>query len=143
MFSSVNDGKQINGFHAWLVSQDKTKATIKQIINYTKKYGYVLDTGYASALLTLSQRTKQHVMAALANYAKYTGRYDQFLQIRQRYNLKWSKGGSLQYFERFFQNKELRFETMLSRVKQMMQILPPIWLKYSGLAYLLACGQLK
>lgn len=125
MFSSVNDEKQINGFHAWLVSQDKTKATIKQIINYTKKYGHILDTGDASALLTLSQRTKQHVMAALANYAKYTGRYDQFLQIRQRYNLKWSKGGSLRYFERFFQNKELRFETMLSRVKQMMQILPP------------------
>jgi hypothetical protein len=39
--------------------------------------------------------------------------------------LKWSKGGSLQYFERFFHNKELSFEAMLSKVKQMMQILPP------------------
>jgi Archaeal phage integrase len=64
-------------------------------------------------------------MSALANYAKYTGRYDQFLQLRQRYNLKWSKGGSLQYFERFFHNKELSFEAMLSKVKQMMKILPP------------------
>jgi hypothetical protein len=41
-------------------------------------------------------------MSALANLAKYQGRYDQFLQLRQRYNLKWSKGDSLQYFARFF-----------------------------------------
>jgi intergrase/recombinase len=39
--------------------------------------------------------------------------------------LKWSKGGSLQYFEHFFHNKELSFEAMLSKVRQMMQILPP------------------
>jgi intergrase/recombinase len=36
--------------------------------------------------------------------------------------LKWSKGGSLQYFERFFHNKELSFEAMLSKVKQMVKI---------------------
>jgi hypothetical protein len=64
-------------------------------------------------------------MSALANYAKYTGRYDQFLQLRQRYNLKWSKGSSLQYFERFFHNKELSFEAMLSKLKKMIGILPP------------------
>ena len=125
MFSSVNDGKQINGYYAWLVSQEKTKTTIRQTINYTKKYGHVLDSGDASPLLTLSQRNKHHAMSALANYAKYTGRYDQFLLIRQRYNLKWSKGGSLQYFERFFHNKELSFEMMVSKVKQMVKILPP------------------
>ena len=87
--------KAITGFRSWLTSQDKTKTTIKNTVNYAKRFSHVLDTGDASPLLTLSQRNKHHAMSALANYAKYTGRYDQFLQIRQRYNLKWSKGGSL------------------------------------------------
>jgi intergrase/recombinase len=126
---SVDDGeeneKAITGFRSWLTSQDKTKATIKNTVNYAKRFSHILDTGDASSLLTLSQRNKHHAMSALANYAKYTGRYDQFLQLRQRYNLKWSKGGSLQYFERFFHNKELSFDMMLSKVKQMMKVLPP------------------
>jgi hypothetical protein len=117
--------KAIKGFRSWLISQDKTKVTIKNTVNYAKRFSHVLDTGDASTLLTLSHRNKHHAMRALANNAKYTGRYDQFLQVRQLYNLKWSKGGSLQYFERFFHNKELSFEAMLSKVKQMMKILPP------------------
>lgn len=117
--------KAITGFRSWLTSQDKTKATIKNTVNYAKRFSHVLDTGDASSLLTLSQRNKHHAMSALANYAKYTGRYDQFLQIRHKYNLKWTKGGSLQYFERFFHNKELSFDMMLSKVKQMMKVLPP------------------
>jgi hypothetical protein len=125
MLSADDEKHQVNNFRSWLISQEKTKATIKGIMSYAKKYGYILDTGDASTLLTLSNRNKHHAMSALANYAKYTGRYDKFLQIRQRYNLKWSKGGSLQYFERFFHNKELSFEAMLSKIKQMMKILPP------------------
>jgi hypothetical protein len=117
--------KAITGFRSWLISQDKTKATVKNTVNHAKRYGHVLDTGDASPLLTLPHRNKHHAMSALANWAKYTGRYDQFLSIRQRYNLKWSKGGSLQYFERFFHNKELSFEMMLSKVNQMVKILPP------------------
>jgi hypothetical protein len=116
--------KASNGFRSWLISQDKTKVTVKNTVNYAKRFSYVLDTGDASTLLTLSQRNKHHAMSALANYAKYTGRYDQFLQIRHKYNLKWSKGGSLQYFERFFHNKELSFDMMLSKVKQMIKVLP-------------------
>jgi hypothetical protein len=121
--------KAITGFRSWLISQDKTKVTVKNTVNYAKRFSYVLDTGDASTLLTLSQRNKHHAMSALANYAKYTGRYDQFLQIRHKYNLKWSKGGSLQYFERFFHNKELSFDMMLSKVKQMIKVLRPLWVK--------------
>jgi hypothetical protein len=84
MFSADNEKHHINNFRSWLVSQDKTKATVKNTVNYAKKYGYILDTGDASPLLTLSNRSKHHAMSALANYAKYTGRYDQFLQLRQR-----------------------------------------------------------
>jgi hypothetical protein len=84
----------------------------------------VLDTGDASELLTLSPRNKQHAMSAVANLAKFQGRYDVFLQLRQRYNLKWSKGDSIQHFHRFF-NEELSFEVMLQRIKEMMRLLHP------------------
>jgi hypothetical protein len=60
----------------------------------------------------------------LANLAKYTGRYDQFMQIRQRYNLKWSKGDSIQHFDRFF-NDQLTFDTMLERIREMVDKTPP------------------
>jgi hypothetical protein len=85
----------------------------------------VLDTEDASPLLALSPRNKQHAMTALANLAKYQGRYDQFLQLRQRYSLKWSKGDSMQSFARFF-NESLDFDTMLQRIKEMMRLLPPL-----------------
>jgi intergrase/recombinase len=63
-------------------------------------------------------------MTALANLAKFQGRYDQFQQMRIRYNLKWSKGDSMQHFSRFF-DEQLSFDTMLQRIKEMAHILPP------------------
>lgn len=48
------------------------------------------------------------------------------MQIRQRYNLKWTSGNeSLQALERFF-NPEMGLEQMIDRVKAMMQVLPPV-----------------
>ena len=62
-------------------------------------------------------------MTALANLAKFQGRYDIFLQIRQRYSLKWSKGDSMQSFARFF-NESLDFDTMLQRIREMIAKTP-------------------
>ena len=84
----------------------------------------MLDTGDAAALLTLSPRNKHHAMASLANLAKFQGRYDQWLAIRQWYNLKWTSGNnSLQAMERFF-NPEMSLDSMLSKVKEMIRVLP-------------------
>jgi hypothetical protein len=71
-------------------------------------------------------------MTTLANYAKFTGRYDQFLQIRQRYNLKWSKRDSIQAFQRFF-NEELTFDTMLQAIRKMIEKILPGPAKSSSL----------
>jgi intergrase/recombinase len=71
----------------------------------------------------LSARNKHHAMTALANLSKFQGRYDQWLQIRQRYNMKWSKTDSIQSFERFFDD-ELNFDFMLQRIREMIQKLP-------------------
>jgi hypothetical protein len=59
----------VNVLRGWLEAQGKRKVTVKEVVNYAKKYGYILDTGDASPLLGLSPRNRQHVMAALANLA--------------------------------------------------------------------------
>ncbi|HEX6281291.1 MAG TPA: integrase [Nitrososphaera sp.] len=106
-------------FLSWLQSQGKTRWTIREIIIYSRKYGHILESGDASALGMLSPRNKQHAMTALAALSKYTGRYDLFLKIKERYNLKWTSGKeSLQTFERFF-NDELNYNTILQRIRQM------------------------
>ncbi len=111
-------------FRSWLTSQGKMKWTIKESVNYAKRFAFVLDTGDASPLMTLSPRNKQHAMTALANYAKFTGRYDQFLQLKQRYNLKWFREDSTKSFQRFF-DEGLTLDVMIQRIRKMMSLLPP------------------
>jgi hypothetical protein len=100
-------------------------SSLKQIRNYGAKYGYILDTGDASVLTSLSPCNRQHAMAALAYLSKKTGRYNQWQAIRERYNLKWSSGNNtIQSLQRFF-NPELNLESMLSKVKEMIiDVLP-------------------
>ena len=63
-------------------------------------------------------------MTALASLSKFYGCYDRWLQIRQRYSLKWSSGnGSLQAMERFF-NPEMSLDHMIEKVRRMIQVLP-------------------
>ena len=124
LFCPSSSAWQSEGFVIWLLSQGKTKATSKQTKNYAVKYGHVLDSGDASPLLILSDRNRQHAMAALANLAKYQGRYQDFTQIKQRYGLKWSTGNeSVQALQRFF-NSEMSLDHMLQRVREMMRVLP-------------------
>lgn len=63
-------------------------------------------------------------MEALANLSKFQGRYDIWLQIRQRYNLKWTAGNeSMRSLERFF-NPEMGLDRMIQIVKEMIRVLP-------------------
>jgi hypothetical protein len=39
-----------DGFREWLILQGKTRSTIKEVVNYAKKYGHILDTDDASWL---------------------------------------------------------------------------------------------
>lgn len=74
--------------------------------------------------MTLSPRNRHHALAALAILAKYQGRYDRWMQIRQRYNMKWSSGQeSLQSFNRFF-NPDMSLESMLQQVVKMISKTP-------------------
>jgi hypothetical protein len=111
-------------FCEWLRAQGKTEATVKVNVNYAKKYAVVLATGDASPLMSLSPRNKHHAMVALANLAKFMGVYPEWLQIRNRYNLKWCKTDSIQSFNRFFNEDELNFDNMLQAIKQMIAKTP-------------------
>jgi intergrase/recombinase len=63
-------------------------------------------------------------MAALAALSKYRGCYDRWLDIRHRYNLKWSNpASSMASFEQFF-NPDLTLESMIQKVKRMIEVLP-------------------
>jgi len=62
-------------------------------------------------------------MTALANYAKYSGRYDEWITLRQRHGLKWSSSQSLQSFDKFF-NEDLNYDTMLKAIKEMITKIP-------------------
>jgi hypothetical protein len=102
-----------------------------------------LESADASALGFLSPRNQQHAMTPLAALSKYTGRYDQFLKIRQRYNLKWTSGKeSLQTFEGFF-NDELNYNIILGRIPHMISKTRTQRRNLSCLTVLLALDHLK
>lgn len=56
--------------------------------------------------------------------ARFLGKYDVWLAIRQRYNLRWSTGNeALATFERFFDDSKT-LGTMLEWVREAIRILP-------------------
>ena len=119
-----NYSYSLSEFVSWLQSQGKSKWTIRANRIYSKRFAQVLDTGNAAELMTLSPRNRHHAMAALANLAKFTGPYDDWVHLRRRYNLKWSNpDSSMASFEQFF-NPDMTLESMIQKVKRMIQVLP-------------------
>jgi hypothetical protein len=79
----------IDGFETYLKAQKKRN--VKQILCYAQRYHDVLETGDASPLVNLpSGPIKRHAMEALTAYAKYSGLYEQWCQIRKSYSLHWT-----------------------------------------------------
>jgi hypothetical protein len=111
-------------FHNFLL-QRMNERTAEDRLRYAKKFGRTLDNGgNASGLLQLAPDKRIHAMKALSNLAKFTGKYDDWLQLRQRYNLCWSTGNEkLDAFERFFDDS-LTLDTMLQWLRQSLAILP-------------------
>ncbi len=111
-----------DGFKDWLL-KERRKITADQILQYVKRYGYVLDSGDASELLKISPKNRQHTMRAISALAKYSGCYDRWLQIKTKYRLKWSTGDSLGYFEQMI-NEQSNITQMLGWVKDATDKLP-------------------
>jgi hypothetical protein len=89
-------------FHQFLL-QRMNERSAEDRLRYAKQYCKALQTANASDLLHLQPDKRIHAMKALSNLAKFTGKYDLWLQLRQRYNLKWSTGTEkIDAFERSF-----------------------------------------
>ena len=112
-------------FEQYLKAQKKRN--VRQIISYAKRYHQVLETGDASALVALSSGAmRRHAMEAITVYAKYSGLYEEWCQIRKRYSLHWTNGDeSLQAMQRFF-DEGLSFDTMLQQIKNLIDK-TPVW----------------
>ncbi len=100
---------------------------------YAKKYASVLTDFNAQPLLELSPEKRKHVMKALACLSKYSGCYDKWKAMKERYALKWSNGGdeaALTAFERITSETD-NIDSMLAWLKKALEVLssPP---EYSG-----------
>jgi hypothetical protein len=74
----------------------------------------------------LSPRVRLHALAALANLAKYQGRYPAVYGDEiERYSLKWTVGNeSLRHLQRFFNPDRLTLDVRIQKVKEMVRLLP-------------------
>ena len=93
-------------------------------LRYAKQFQDVLLNGDASRLLQLSADKRVHAMKAFSNLAKFAGCYDRCLQLRERYNLKWSTGNKkIDAFQRLFDDNKT-FDKMLVDLKETIKALP-------------------
>jgi len=102
-----------------------TAKTAEDRLRYAKQYASILTSvGMPTELLQLSPNKRIHVMKALSSLARFTGRSDDWQQIRQKHGLQWSTGTEkIDAFTRFFdQSKNL--DTMIDWLRQAMQALP-------------------
>src|SRR5215212_592718 len=110
-------------FRLYLKAQNKRN--IRQIISYVQRFGSILENDDASPLVNLqSSAVRRHAMEALTAYAKFSGAYENWCQIRKRYSLHWTNGNeSVAAMQRFF-DTNLSLDSMLSKVKEMIRVLP-------------------
>jgi DNA-directed RNA polymerase specialized sigma24 family protein len=80
-----------SSFEQYLKAQKKRN--VRQIVCYAQRYHRVLETGDPSALVSLpSGAMRRHAMEAITAYAKYSGLYEKWCQIRKHYSLRWING---------------------------------------------------
>ncbi len=125
--NDVTDAEDINtkfwkGFESFLKQTNNQRST-RDRFNYARNYFQILEQSDASELLELTGEKRIHVMKSLAALAKYTGRYDKWQQIRQRFQLKWSGSDSLQHFS-FLYNNGKDLDYMLKWIKDTYSRLP-------------------
>lgn len=79
----------------WLIKgHDRVYA--RKLLNYAKEYALVFEEPQqASVVAKLSKDKRRIVMAALANLAKYAGRYDYWKQIVANAGLKYEKKSAI------------------------------------------------
>lgn len=104
--------------------------TAKVRLCYAKRYASILVNGDTQDLLAIESEEKRlNVMKSLTVLSRYLGCYDSWQDMRRRHSLKWTSGNeSLHAMQRFF-NHDLSLNIMLQRIKEMIRLLPLLWVK--------------
>jgi intergrase/recombinase len=111
-------------FKEYLVKQHQSPHTVRNKVQYVKRFYYVLEKENAQDLLSVSIETRQHAMKSLASLSKYLGIYDKWQDLIKRYQLKWPKKGGFDVFHSIFDNNEESYSSMLKWIKTSVAALP-------------------
>jgi intergrase/recombinase len=105
------------------LKQNFSTHTAKVRLSHSKKYCRILDSGDARELLELSKDKRLHAMKALATLSKYVGCYDEWKDIRERHQLKWSDENGLKAFNDIMNCKE-NYNSMMNWIIDTISKLP-------------------
>jgi intergrase/recombinase len=123
---SSNQGLWID-FKAYLIAQKQSKSSIRNKVGYAQRFNYILESNEAHDLLKLSHGSKTHAMKALASLSKFLGKYDLWLDIIKKYQLKWAEGNkSMKVFKSIFDSESNgeSLDKMINWIKDVSKILP-------------------
>ena len=119
----IND-KLVQDFKLYLVKQEQSPHTIRNKIQYEKRFYYVLQEENAQDLMSVSPETRQHAMKSLASLSKFMGTYDRWQTLIKKFQLKWPKKEAYAVFNDIFNDSIDSFTAMLKWVKESISALP-------------------
>ena len=82
-----------NNFEDYL-KKSYRKSSVKCRYLYAKQYCHVITEENAQSLLSLSNDKRLQIMKSLSVLSKFMGCYDNWKNIKERYQLKWSNGAN-------------------------------------------------
>ncbi|VFJ15179.1 integrase [Candidatus Nitrosocosmicus franklandus] len=121
------DEKLVQDFKEYLVNQKQSPHTIRNKIQYIKRFYYVLEEENAQDLMSVSPETRQHAMKSLASLSKFMGIYDRWQTLIKRFQLKWPKKEAYAIFNEIFNDSNESYTTMLKWIKDSILVLPKSW----------------
>ena len=110
-----------------------TAKTAEDRRRYVKQYASVIEdrsNGIPQDLLQLPPNKRIHIMKSLSCLARFTGKTEQWRQIRQQYQLSWSTGTEkIDAFTRFF-DSDKSLDVIIQWLREAVRVLPS---KYANL----------
>jgi hypothetical protein len=101
-----------------------TPLVVEDRLRYAKQYASILIGNVDSNILNqLSPNKRIHIMKALSSLARFTGKTEEWRQIRQQYQLSWSTNRETRCLSKFFDSSK-DLDTMIGWLKQALQQLP-------------------
>jgi hypothetical protein len=104
----------------YLIYNNQSQGSINDKISYGKRYCHVLETKNAAELSILSPDKKSHAMKALAALSKFLGKYDTWVEMINKFQLKWpSNNKSIQVLKSIFdmENQGNNLDMMLKWIR--------------------------